>query len=108
MRELKHYGIPRKSGRYPWGSGENPYQRESWYRSQVRDLRKQGLTESEIARGFGMTTSQLRAEISLEKAAQRQEDAAFAQRLKDKGYSNVAIGKRMGINESSVRNLLDR
>lgn len=23
--ELEHYGIPRKSGRYPWGSGENPY-----------------------------------------------------------------------------------
>lgn len=22
---LEHYGIPRKSGRYPWGSGENPY-----------------------------------------------------------------------------------
>ena len=23
--ELEHYGVPRKSGRYPWGSGENPY-----------------------------------------------------------------------------------
>lgn len=22
---LEHYGIPRKSGRYKWGSGENPY-----------------------------------------------------------------------------------
>jgi hypothetical protein len=30
----------------------------------------------------------------------------MAQRLKDKGYSNVAIGTRMGINESSVRALL--
>ena len=25
--ELYHYGTPRHSGRYPWGSGENPYQR---------------------------------------------------------------------------------
>lgn len=25
MAELSHYGIPRKSGRYPWGSGEDPY-----------------------------------------------------------------------------------
>lgn len=25
--ELEHYGTPRHSGRYPWGSGENPYQR---------------------------------------------------------------------------------
>ena len=24
---LMHYGTPRHSGRYPWGSGENPYQR---------------------------------------------------------------------------------
>ena len=23
--ELMHYGTPRHSGRYPWGSGENPY-----------------------------------------------------------------------------------
>lgn len=23
--ELAHYGIKRRSGRYPWGSGENPY-----------------------------------------------------------------------------------
>lgn len=22
--ELMHYGTPRHSGRYPWGSGENP------------------------------------------------------------------------------------
>jgi len=22
---LEHFGIPRRSGRYPWGSGENPY-----------------------------------------------------------------------------------
>ena len=23
---LMHYGMPRRSGRYPYGSGENPYQ----------------------------------------------------------------------------------
>jgi len=23
--DLAHYGVPRRSGRYPWGSGENPY-----------------------------------------------------------------------------------
>ena len=21
---LMHYGMPRRSGRYPWGSGDNP------------------------------------------------------------------------------------
>lgn len=24
--ELYHYGVKRRSGRYPWGSGERPYQ----------------------------------------------------------------------------------
>lgn len=26
---LMHYGMPRRSGRYPYGSGENPYQHTS-------------------------------------------------------------------------------
>lgn len=107
MSELKHYGTPRRSGRYPWGSGDNPRQRGNSLRGQIKDLKAQGMTEKEIADGFGMSTTQLRAEVSLEKAEQRKADAALAMRLKDKGYSNIAIGERMGINESSVRNLLD-
>ena len=23
--ELMHYGMPRRSGRYPWGSGKHPF-----------------------------------------------------------------------------------
>ena len=26
INELMHYGMPRRSGRYPWGSGKDPYQ----------------------------------------------------------------------------------
>ena len=26
---LEHYGTPRRSGRYPYGSGEDPYQHEN-------------------------------------------------------------------------------
>jgi len=107
MGELKHIGVIRRSGRYPWGSGENGYQRNTSFRGYVKELTKQGLTQKQIAEGMGLTTTQLRAEISLEKASQRKADAALAQRLKDKGYSNIEIGKRMAINESSVRNLLD-
>lgn len=104
---LAHYGTPRHSGRYPWGSGENPYQRNAGFLSYVDDLKKQGLSEVEIARGLGMTTSELRAKKSIAKSEKRAADAAEAWRLKEKGYSNVAIGQRMGINESSVRALLD-
>lgn len=101
-----HYGVLRRSGRYPWGSGENPYQRYDSFLGYVDELRSQGLSEVEIARGLGMTTSELRSRKSIAKAEKRAADAAEAWRLKEKGYSNVAIGERMGINESSVRNLL--
>lgn len=104
---LKHYGTPRHSGRYPWGSGEDPQQRNKSFLGYVDDLKRQGLSEVEIAKGLGMTTTQLRAKKSILKAEQRKADAAEALRLKDKGYSNVEIGRRMGINESSVRSLLD-
>lgn len=107
MDELKHYGTPRHSGRYPWGSGDDPYQRNKSFLGQIDELKKAGKSEVEIAQYFGMTTSELRAQKSIVKSEQRAADAAMAYRLKEKGYSNVAIGKRMGINESSVRLLLD-
>ena len=83
--ELEHYGTPRHSGRYPWGSGENPYQRNGNFVSHVKKLRTQGLTEVQIARGMGMTTSQLRAKMSIAKSEMRKEEASMAWKLKQKG-----------------------
>lgn len=107
MSELKHIGTPRHSGRYPWGSGKDPAQRNKGFLDYVQDLHKQGVSDVDIAKGLGMTTTQLRNKKTQLKAEKKNEDYAFALRLKEKGYSNVAIGKRMGINESSVRMLLD-
>ena len=107
MNEIKHYGTPRKSGRYPWGSGDDPYQNNKSFLAYVTNLRKEGMTEKQIADAVDVSTTKLRAMKSIAKAEQRNADVAMATRLKDKGYSNVAIGERMGINESSVRSLLD-
>ena len=104
---LKHYGTPRHSGRYKWGSGDDPEQRGKSFLGQASDLKKQGMSEVDIAKGFGMSVQQLRNRKSSAKAEQRKADVAQAIRLKTKGCSNVEIGKRMGINESSVRALLD-
>ena len=105
--DLVHYGVKRKSGRYPWGSGKDPHQHSGDLLSTIKDLKAKGLTETEIAKGLGMTTTQLRAQKSIAKNEKRKADAAMVARLKEKGMSNTAIGRRMGINESSVRALLD-
>lgn len=103
---LAHYGILRKSGRYPWGSGNNQATRNKMFLDYVDDLRREGLSEVQIASGVGLSTTQLRALKSIAKNEQKQLDIATAQKLKAKGMSNVAIGERMGKNESSVRALL--
>lgn len=36
---LMHYGMPRRSGRYPWGSGDNPYQHSGDFLSRVEELK---------------------------------------------------------------------
>lgn len=107
--DVLHYGILRKSGRYPWGSGANSanvVQRSMGFQDYVESMKASGLSEVEIAKGVGMTTTELRATRSIARNQIKQDQISRAQRLKDKGYSNVAIGEKMGLNESSVRALL--
>ena len=106
--ELKHYGMPRRSGRYPWGSGKDPYQRTGDFLTRIDNLKKQGLTEKEIADAFGLTTTQLRAQKSIANAERRATLVATAQGLREKGYSLQQIATEMGFkNDSSVRSLLN-
>ena len=56
---LLHYGIKRKSGRYPWGSGENPYQSEGWFLNRYLKMRESGMSEVDMANEFDMTTTEL-------------------------------------------------
>lgn len=107
MSFIKHIGVKRRSGRYPWGSGKDPEQRSKSFLGYVDALKKEGLTEVQIAEGLGMTTTALRNRKSIAKSELRAAASAEAQRYKDKGMSNIAIGQRMGLNESSVRALLD-
>lgn len=101
-----HYGTPRRSGRYPWGSGDNPQQHSKDFLGLVDELKSKGLSDVEVARALDISTTELRAQKAIAKNEKRKADAAMALRLQEKGLSNVAIGERMGINESSVRALL--
>lgn len=103
---LVHYGTPRHSGRYPWGSGKDPYQSASSFLSERDRLRKEGMSDTDIARAWGMTTTEFRAQGSIARAEKKAGDIARATRLKDAGLPNTAIAEKMGLNESSVRELL--
>jgi hypothetical protein len=104
---LAHYGTPRHSGRYPWGSGEEENTRNKTLSQEVSYLKKQGLKEADIATGLGYkSTTDLRAAISRTKNAQRQSDITQVQRLRDDGYSPSAIAVRTGLPGSTVRSYL--
>lgn len=103
---LAHYGILRRSGRYPWGSGGPEYASSKSFLGYVAQLKGEGMSDPEIARGMGISTTELRAAKSIARNEERQAQIGMAQRLKDKGWSNVAIAKRMNVGESQVRALL--
>ena len=106
---LCHYGTPRHSGRYPWGSGENPYQRYANFKGHVKRMRDDGFSDAEIAKSMKMTTTVFRAKLSYAEDEMRKQRVMQATKLRDKGYSLQAIAERMELpNESSVRSLLDQ
>lgn len=107
---LMHYGIPRRSGRYPWGSGDDPYQRGGKdFLGRIDELKKQGWSETpeNIQKEFGLTTSQYRTEKALAKNERRMLNVATAKSLKEDGLGESEIGRRMGVNESTVRSWLN-
>lgn len=106
---LEHYGMPRRSGRYPWGSGDDPYQRNRDFLSRVEELKKTGWAETpeNIQKEFGLTTTQYRTEKALAKNERRMLDVATAKSLKADGLGATEIGKKMGLPESTIRSLLD-
>ena len=115
-KDVKHYGIKRRSGRYPWGSGENPYQHSGDFLSRVEQLHKRGLSEKQIVDTINkelpgdqeITTTQLRAYKAIAKSERRSLEVARAKSLRADGKSLNEIANIMGYkNDSSVRSLLN-
>lgn len=105
--DLLHYGTKRHSGRYPWGSGDTPFQRSGDFLSRVEELRKGGLSEKQIADDLKLTVSELRIFKAQAKAERRSDLVAQAKSLRSDGKTLEEIAKIMGYpNDSSVRNLL--
>lgn len=106
---LEHYGTKFHSGRYPYGSGDDPYQHQGDFLTRVERLRKSGWKETaeNVEKEFGMKLEDYRNEKAWANYTRRERDVARAKSLKEKGLGDTAIGREMGISESSVRSLLN-
>lgn len=100
---LAHYGIIRRSGRYPYGSGGNA----QGFLAGINQMRESGMSDAKIAEARGMTTTELRARIGIARNEEKARQVYQARALREKGMSLDAIATRMGLpGESSVRSLL--
>lgn len=103
---LMHYGVKRRSGRYPWGSGDSPYQHSGDFLSRVEELKKSGLSEKDISKSLDMSIDELRTASAYAKHLRRQLQVDRARSLQEDGLNTSEIGRQMGLNESTVRSLL--
>lgn len=125
---LMHYGVSiedgapgRGSGRYPKGSGENPYQHgNANFLERVEQLKKEGFIftdpetgrkytgDTAIAKYFKMSRSDFQALKNRLKTEERNKKVAQATALREEGKSLMEITRIMGYkNDSSVRALLN-
>lgn len=116
LDELMHYGVKRRSGRYPWGSGDNPYQHSGDFYSRVQELKKQGYSEKDLVKELGFSsTTEYRYAYSIAKNERRRLLVDGAKALKEDGLGDTEIGKRLAeryglskpIPESTIRSYLN-
>ena len=109
---LQHYGTPRHSGRYPWGSGDNPYQRNEDFHRWYNDMKAQGLSDKEMAKMLStddheVSINELKARRSMSSQQEKERQRVQVMRLHDKkGMGWTAIAKELGLkNESTARSI---
>ena len=105
---LMHYGVKRRSGRYPWGSGDNPYQHGGDFLARVEELQRLDKTEKQIADELHLSTTDLRMQVRVAKHERRALQADRARSLREDGKTLDEIASILGYaNDSSVRALLN-
>ena len=111
---LEHYGMPRRSGRYPWGSGEDPYQHNKDFLGRVQEMKKSGMSEREVAEALEIfndkgepSTSRLRAQVTIANSERRMYEINMIKSMREDGLGWTEIGRKLGKSESTVRSMLD-
>ena len=128
---LQHYGTKFHSGRYPYGSGDNPFQHEkkgritkseavdSDFLDRVQGLRKtkdftwtdtDGLWgdkdkvytgDTAIAHFMGLSSGQFRAATEIAKEEIRGQERAYAVKRREEGASLMTIADELGYSNDS-------
>lgn len=112
---IAHYGTKRHSGRYPWGSGEEPYQHGIDFLGRYEALKKKGMSDKDIAKELNMlndkgepSTGILRLEKKYANDMRKIHLMEACRSLKEDGLGPTEIARKLGLaNESTVRSLLD-
>lgn len=103
-KRLFHYGTKYHSGRYPYGSGEDPYQHDpGHFLKAVKGMRDAGMTDKRIAEVMGMSTTEMRARYQMYGEHQKAANIEMANKLIDEGWSNTAVADRLGVSEGTIR-----
>ena len=93
INELMHYGMPRRSGRYPWGSGKDPYQHCTDFLSRLQYMSSEGVSDEDIAKTMGLTMEQFQIEKSF----------AVINDMTKQGKSEKEIADALGTSTTKVR-----
>jgi len=116
--ELIHYGMKFRSGRYPYGSGEDPYQHSRDFLGRIEELKKSNFTytdkdgktwtgDNAIAKSMDLTTTEYRRQVSWANYERRLLNVETAKSLREDGLGYTEIGRKMGMPESTIRSLLN-
>ena len=93
LDELVHYGMPRRSGRYPWGSGKDPHQHCTDFLSRIQYMSENGVSDEDIAKSMGLTKEQFETEKSF----------AVVHDMTKRGKTEKEIADALGSTTTKVR-----
>lgn len=104
----KEDGAPIGSGRYPLGSGENPFQHDPGFDAERNRLKKEhpDWSDTKIAKAMNMNSGEYRGRVKMNKEAKKAADVEKILALKEHGYHNTTIANMLGCSEGTVRNAL--
>ena len=93
LDELMHYGMPRRSGRYPWGSGKDPHQHCTDFLSRIQYMSENGVSDEDIAKSMGLTKQEFETEKSF----------AVVHDMTKRGKTEKEIADALGTTTTKVR-----